>query len=128
MKGSSTTEGRSKTQAREMTMSALYVGLDVHKKTISIATAEEGRRGEVRSHGTIENTPENVERLINRLTKENQELHFCYETGCCGQVRLCSRYRRLIALGKPAPVACAAVARELATFIWEMGQIVPIPT
>jgi hypothetical protein len=42
------------------------------------------------------------------------------------QVRLCGRYRQLIARGKLAPVACAAVARELATFIWEMGQIVPL--
>jgi transposase len=42
------------------------------------------------------------------------------------QVRLCSRYRRFIANGKKAPVASAAVARELATFIWEMGQIVPL--
>jgi transposase len=42
------------------------------------------------------------------------------------QVRLCSRYRRFIANGKKAPVASAAVARELATFIWELGQIVPL--
>jgi transposase len=42
------------------------------------------------------------------------------------QLRLCKRYRRLVALGKKAPVVCAAVARELATFIWEMGQIVPL--
>src|ERR1019366_10531816 len=42
------------------------------------------------------------------------------------QVRLCARYRRFIAGGKMAPIACAAVARELATFIWEMGQIVPL--
>jgi transposase len=42
------------------------------------------------------------------------------------QLRLCGRYRRLMALGKKAPIVCAAIARELATFIWEMGQIVPI--
>lgn len=42
------------------------------------------------------------------------------------QVRLCARYRKLIARGKKAPVACMAVARELATFIWEMGQVVPL--
>jgi hypothetical protein len=38
------------------------------------------------------------------------------------QLRLCKRYRRLIALGKRSPIACAAVARELATFIWELGR------
>jgi hypothetical protein len=32
----------------------------------------------------------------------------------------------LISRGKKAPVACMAVARELATFIWEMGQVVPL--
>ena len=42
------------------------------------------------------------------------------------QVRLCTRYRKLIARGKRAPIACMAVARELATFIWEMGQVVPL--
>jgi transposase len=44
------------------------------------------------------------------------------------QIRLCTRYRKLIARGKKAPVVCMAVARELATFIWEMGQVVPLPS
>ena len=42
------------------------------------------------------------------------------------QVRLCARYRKLMARGKRAPVVCMAVARELATFVWEMGQVVPL--
>jgi hypothetical protein len=42
------------------------------------------------------------------------------------QVRLCARYRKLVARGKKAPIACMAVARELATFVWEMGQVVPL--
>jgi transposase len=33
------------------------------------------------------------------------------------QLRLCGRYRRLIAKGKQAQIAIIAIARELATFI-----------
>jgi transposase len=38
------------------------------------------------------------------------------------QVRLCARYRRLLACGKAAPVAVAAVAREMAGFLWAIGR------
>jgi len=65
-------------------MSILYIGLDVHKETVAVAMAEEGRRGEVRSYGTIENTPAQIEKLIKRLAKAGQDLHFCYEAGGCG--------------------------------------------
>jgi hypothetical protein len=42
------------------------------------------------------------------------------------QVRLCKRYRRLIARGKNATQVVVALARELAAFVWavarEVGQ------
>ncbi len=38
------------------------------------------------------------------------------------QVRLCARYRRMLARGKKAPVVITAVARELVGFIWAIGQ------
>jgi hypothetical protein len=34
------------------------------------------------------------------------------------QVRLCARYRRLMAKGKRKAVATTAIARELAVFMW----------
>jgi transposase len=44
------------------------------------------------------------------------------------QQRLCSRYWALDARGKLKVQACTAVARELAGFIWAIGQAVPGPT
>jgi len=42
------------------------------------------------------------------------------------QVRLCARYRRLVAKGKKTAVAVTAVARELAGFLWAIGhQVAP---
>jgi len=44
-----------------------------------------------------------------------------------GQVRLCARYRRLVATGKKTPVVIAAIAREMAAFLWAIGrQVEPL--
>ncbi|HEY1383667.1 MAG TPA: transposase, partial [Dongiaceae bacterium] len=39
-----------------------------------------------------------------------------------GQVRLCARYRRLSTTGKKLPVVVAAIAREMAAFLWAIGR------
>ena len=44
-----------------------FIGLDVHSKTISVAIADEGRKGEVRHYGTIENTTEAIDKGIKSL-------------------------------------------------------------
>ena len=41
------------------------------------------------------------------------------------QLRLCARYRKLARTGKPANVVTAAIARELAGFIWAIARRVP---
>jgi transposase len=38
------------------------------------------------------------------------------------QIRLCARYRRLSAAGKRTPVVIAAIAREMAAFLWAIGR------
>jgi transposase len=42
------------------------------------------------------------------------------------QLRLCARYRKLARGGKPANVVTAAIARELAGFIWAIARRVPL--
>jgi transposase len=39
------------------------------------------------------------------------------------QVRLCARYRRMLARRKKAPIVITAVARELVGFIWAIAQV-----
>lgn len=39
------------------------------------------------------------------------------------QLRLCKRFRKLIARGKPHNVALVAVARELAGFVWDIARM-----
>lgn len=41
------------------------------------------------------------------------------------QLRLCSRYQRLVGRGKPANLVVTAIARELAGFMWAIAREVP---
>jgi transposase len=53
--------------------------LDVHKKTISVAMVEAAAG--VRFYGTIAHTPDIIRALCRKLTRDGQQLHFCYESG-----------------------------------------------
>jgi transposase len=63
----------------------LYVGLDVHKESIVVATAPEGDTP-VELYGTIGGTLEALDKLIKKLAKPDLELRFVYEAGPCGYV------------------------------------------
>jgi transposase len=67
-----------------MTDLTLFVGLDVHKKTISVALVDAMAGAEVRFYGTIANEPDALRSLCRRLSKDGRPLHFCYEAGPCG--------------------------------------------
>lgn len=61
-----------------------FIGLDVHKKKIAVAIAEEGRNGEILSCGSIDNTRAALAKLLQKLGKESATLHLCYEASGCG--------------------------------------------
>jgi transposase len=85
--------------------SKVFVGLDTSKLKISVALAEEGRQGEVRFLGEIDNTPEAVRRLVSKLAGRHSELLFCYEAGPTGY----GLQRQISALGHE----CAVIAPSL---------------
>ena len=62
-----------------MSETVKYVGLDVHKITIAVAVAEDGKRAEVREHGEIANTPAALTKLLGKLIGPGIELNICYE-------------------------------------------------
>jgi transposase len=82
-----------------------YIGLDVHKDTIAVALGEGGKRGEVREHGKIANTPAALKVLAAKLAHGERELRFCYEAGPCGY----GIQRQLTAAGH----GCVVVAPSL---------------
>jgi transposase len=64
--------------------SITFVGLDVHKDSITIALADEGRDGEVRLYGSIDGDPAGLDKAIRRFRRANTDLRFVYEAGPCG--------------------------------------------
>jgi transposase len=63
---------------------SIFVGLDVHKNSISVALANAGRDGDVRSYGTIGGDLESVSRVVRKLQGTGATLRFVYEAGPCG--------------------------------------------
>lgn len=79
-----------------------FVGLDVHKDSITVAVAEEDDA--CRGLGTIPNQEDAVARLVRKIGPVSR-LRVCYEAGPCGY----GLYRELQAIG----VQCQVVAPTL---------------
>lgn len=66
----------------------LYIGLDVHKEQTSVAIADPGSDGEIRSHGNISTSQPSIDKVLRRIAKvrglQLTDLHVCYEAGGCG--------------------------------------------
>ena len=79
-----------------------FVGLDVHRDTITVAVADEDTAAH--TVGTVPNDSEAVRQLVRRLGPPRR-LRMCYEAGPCGY----GLHRQLTALG----VSCTVVAPTL---------------
>ena len=62
----------------------IFVGLDVHKKTIAVATVAAEASASVQFYGTIANTPAAIRSMLTKLGKGDQRLHLTYEAGPLG--------------------------------------------
>jgi transposase len=61
-----------------------------------------------------------IQQRIDQLPKALQDL------GWKAQVRLCKRFRRLVARGKHPNVVVTAIARELIAFMWAIARTMPV--
>ena len=86
-----------------MNKSLRFVGLDVHKDSITIAVAEEGREP-AHVYGEILNDWEILKRALRRLGAKSS-LRCCYEAGPCGY----GLHRKM----KQAKIECVVVAPSL---------------
>lgn len=85
-----------------MKSTTLWVGLDVHEESISVAVLD-GRK-EARPTVTVPNEPAQIRRVFARLKKEG-DIRACYEAGSCGY----EVYRQLATMD----IACDVVAPGL---------------
>ena len=72
-----------------------FVAFDSAKNKHAVAIADGGRGAEVRYLGEIDNSPDAVRKLVAKLTRQYERLHFCYEAGPTGY----GLHRQLTELG-----------------------------
>lgn len=62
----------------------MFVGRDVHKESIDVSLAEEGRNGEVRHDGVIPGDLEALGKVVRALRAPTRRLRVVSEAGACG--------------------------------------------
>ncbi|EMS85048.1 IS110 family transposase, partial [Leptospira noguchii] len=90
-----------KTNRRNAMKRKVYVGMDVHKETIQIASLTSNTKDLVKEQ-QIKHEEVQIKKFIQKLKLEKSEIHCCYEAGVTGY----PLYRYLKSLG----VNCTIVA------------------
>ena len=55
-----------------------FIGLNVHKATVSVPIAQGERGGEVRYFGPVPHWRDQARKLVEKLASGEARLHFCY--------------------------------------------------
>jgi hypothetical protein len=58
-----------------------FNAFDSAKEKHAVAIADDGRDGQVRYLGEIDNSPDAVRKLVSKLSRQHEHLHFRYEAG-----------------------------------------------
>ena len=82
-----------------------YIGLDVHKNSISIAIAEDGQKRKVNFYGVINNDMDQLHKFLRKQISQGAEPRCVYEAGPCGY----NIYRSL----KDKNIDCVVIAPSL---------------
>ena len=82
-----------------------FIGMDVHKKTITIDIADEGRQKQPRVYGTITNDLDALDQFCRKMVSTANQLHFVYEADPCGY----GIYRHLTEKGIDCMVAAPSL-------------------
>ena len=84
-----------------------FVGMDVHRDSISVAVAD-SEGGQTRFVGEIASTPQAVRDLVNRLGGDGSRLSLCYEAGPSGY----ALYRMLSERGEECAIVVPVLTRK----------------
>ena len=94
-------------------------GRAVHRAGITKAGNALARRAVIEGAWTYRMQPRVSRKLHDRIEALPQIVR---DIAWKAQIRLCARYRRLAAAGKPKVVVTTAIAREMLGFVWAIAQ------
>jgi len=85
--------------------SVKFIGMDVHKNSITIAISDADRCGQPRIYGAINNDLDALDKFCRKMVSTTKQLYFVYEAGPCGY----GIYRHLTSKGFDCMVAAPSM-------------------
>ena len=108
-----------------LTPSEYSSGASVRRGGITKAGSGLARRALIEGAWSYRMQPRVSVKLLARLEAPPQMVR---DIAWKGQLRMCQRYRHLVAAGKAKVVVATAIAREMLGFVWAIARAVTTPT